>query len=111
MRAYLMAVGSQSGATFVTRNSHGDTAYSGAVGSKLGNWGDYTVYGLDFTLSTADTYTITVTGPAPVTSPSFRVDRARQLYSAALANASLSIKTSVTVETTSLPLFAVRRHI
>src|SRR5215469_9218740 len=87
MRAYLMAVGSKSGATFIVRNSHGDTSYSAAVGSKLGSWGAYTVYGLDFTLSAADTYTITVTGPIPVTSPSFRVDKAEQLYSAALASA------------------------
>ena len=87
MRAYLMAVASQSGATFIVRNSHRETSYSGTVGSKLGSWGDYTVYGLDFSLSTTDTYTITVTGSAPVTSPTFRVDRAEQLYSAALANA------------------------
>jgi endoglucanase len=87
MRAYLMAAGPQPGATFIVRNSHGDSSYSAAVGSKLGRWGDYTVYGLDFTLSAADTYTITVTGAISVTSPSFRVDRAEQLYSAALANA------------------------
>src|SRR5215469_12495546 len=87
MRAYLMAAGSQPGASFVVRNSHGDTSYSAAVGSKLGNWGHYTVYALDFTLSTADTYTIMVTGPIAATSPGFRVDRADQLYSASLANA------------------------
>jgi endoglucanase len=87
MRAYVMAAGSQPGASFVVSNSHGDASYSAAVGSKLGSWGDYTVYALDFTLSAADTYTITVTGPITATSPSFRVDRADQLYSAALANA------------------------
>ena len=87
MRAYLMVAGSQSGASFVVKSSHGDTSYSAAVGSKLGSWGDYTVYALDFTLAAADTYTITVTGPIPATSPSFRVDRADQLYSGALANA------------------------
>jgi endoglucanase len=87
MRAYLMAAGSQPGAAFVIRNSHGVTSYSASVGSKLGSWGDYTVYALDFTLSAADTYTITVTDPIATTSPSFTVDRADQLYSAALANA------------------------
>ena len=87
MRAYLMAPGPQSGARFSVRNSRGDTSYSAAVGPKLGNWGAYTVYALDFTLSTADSYAITVTDPIPATSPNFRVDRAEQLYSAALANA------------------------
>jgi len=87
MRAYVMTASTQPGASFVVRNSHGDTSYSAAVGSKLGSWGDYTVYALDFSLSAADTYTITVTGPMAATSPTFRVDRADQLYSVALANA------------------------
>jgi hypothetical protein len=32
MRAYLMAAASQSGATFIVRNSHRETSYSGTVG-------------------------------------------------------------------------------
>jgi endoglucanase len=86
MRAYFMAPGSQSGTTFIVRNSHGETSYSAAVGSKLGTWGDYTIYSLDFTLSATDVYTITVTGAIQVTSPVFKVDKAEKLYSAALAN-------------------------
>ena len=87
MHAYLMAAASQSAATFIVKNSHGETSYSGSAGSKLGSWGEYTVYSLDFSLSATDTYKITVTGSTPATSPTFRVDRPEQLYSAALANA------------------------
>src|SRR5215469_6148253 len=87
MRAYFMAVGSQSGSKFIVTNSKGETSYSAAVGSILGQWGDYTVYVLDFTLSVPGTYRISVTGATPATSPSFGVDSPAQLYSPALANA------------------------
>jgi endoglucanase len=87
MRAYFMATGSQSGAKFTVKNSDGQTSYSAFVGSKIGTWGDYTVYSLDFILSAAGNYTISVTGPIPASSPAFRVDTPAQLYSAALSNA------------------------
>jgi endoglucanase len=87
IRAYFMTVGSQSGAKFTVRNSDGETSYSAVVGPRLGTWGDYTVYSLDFTLSAAGNYTITVSGAIPAASPAFRVDTPAQLYSAALSNA------------------------
>ena len=87
MRAYFMATASQSGAKFIVKNSDGETSYSAAVGSKVGTWGDYTVYSLDFTLSAAGNYAISVTGAIPASSPAFRVDTPAKLYSAALSNA------------------------
>jgi endoglucanase len=87
IRAYFMTVGSQSGAKFTVRNSDGETSYSAAVGPRLGTWGHYTVYSLDFTLSAAGKYSITVSGAIPVASPAFRVDTPARLYSEALSNA------------------------
>src|SRR5271166_1531633 len=59
-RAYLMASGSESGATFAVKNSSGTTLYSASVGSSLGKWGTFAdVYALDFdSVSTVGTYTI-----------------------------------------------------
>jgi hypothetical protein len=79
IRAYFMTVGSQSGAKFTVRNSDGETSYSAAVGPRLGTWGHYTVYSLDFTLSAAGKYSITVSGAIPVASPAFRVDTPARL--------------------------------
>jgi len=87
MRAFLMATGSESGAKFSIKNSDGETLYSAAIGSGLGTWGGYTVYPVDFTLSTAGTYAITVTGPISATSPSFRIATPEKLYATALASA------------------------
>jgi endoglucanase len=87
MRAFLMASGSESGAQFAVKNSHGEAVHAAAIGAGLGRWGKYTVHALDFTVATPDTYTITVTGPFPAASPSFRVETPVHLYSAALANA------------------------
>jgi endoglucanase len=87
IRAYLMATDSESGAHFALKNSHGEAVHSAAIGVGLGTWGKYTVYSLDFTVATPDTYTVTVTGPSPAVSPSFRVDTPANLYSAALTNA------------------------
>ena len=56
-RAYLMTRASGS-AKFSIIDSSGATAASGSVGALLGAWGHYSVYPIDFTLSTHDTYTI-----------------------------------------------------
>jgi endoglucanase len=87
MRAYLMTTSAVSGVSFAVKNSGGQTVASGSAGSKLGAWGTYSVYPIDFNLSAADTYTIAVSGPVSATSPMFRVDTAANLYTAALANA------------------------
>jgi len=88
-RAYLMASGAETGATFAVKNSSGTTVYSAAVGTSLGAWGTFTsVYALDFdSVSTAGTYTISVASPIAATSPAFKIDAAANLYATPLANA------------------------
>src|SRR5258708_9105668 len=95
-RAYLMASGSESGATFAVKNSAGSTVYSAAVGSSLGAWGTFTsVYALDFDpVSTAGTYTISVASPIAATSPAFKIDTGANLYATPLANALYYYETS-----------------
>src|SRR5947209_659165 len=90
-RAYLMASGTETGATFVIKNSSGTTVFGPtAIGVNLGSWsGGYPdVYALDFNnFVTAGTYTISVSGPiAATTSPSFKIDTGANVYGTALAN-------------------------
>src|SRR5258708_38671490 len=72
-RAYLMAAGSEAGATFLLQNSSGVTVYSAPVGSSLGAWGSFTnVYPVDFdSVTTAGTYTLSVATPIAAGSPRF----------------------------------------
>jgi len=95
-RAYLMASGAETGATFAVKNSSGTTVYSAAVGASLGTWGTFTnVYALDFdSVSTAGTYTISVASPIAATSPTFKIDTAANLYATPLANALYYYETS-----------------
>jgi endoglucanase len=86
MRAYLMTTSAVSGVTYVMKNSGGSTVATGSAGAKLGSWGNYSVYPIDFVLSAPDTYTITVSGPVSATSPGFRVDTPANLYTTPLAN-------------------------
>lgn len=89
-RAYLMASGAETGATFSVRNANGATVASGAIGPSLGSWNSSypDVYALDFDSVTASgTYTIAVSGPIAATSPSFAVNTAATLYATALSNA------------------------
>lgn len=89
-RAYLMASGSESGATFSVKNSSGTTIFGPtAIGSSLGSWSSTypDVYTLDFDpLSTAGTYTISVSGPIAASSPSFLIDTAANVYTTPLSN-------------------------
>jgi endoglucanase len=88
-RAYLMASTAETGAVFSVKNASGATVYSVLVGANLGKWStSYPhVYALDFNpVTTAGTYTITVTGPIAATSPSFAIGTGTSLYSGALAN-------------------------
>ena len=89
-RAYLMASGSESGATFAVKNSSGATVFGpAAIGATLGSWSSRypDVYALDFdTLSSAGTYTITVSGPIAASSPSFSIDTAANIYTTPLSN-------------------------
>jgi endoglucanase len=86
-RAYLMATGSESGAIFHVVNAHGESVFSSVIGAKLGVWGKFTVYALDFKVGAAGAFTIEVNGPVPATSPGFRIGASEQLYSQGLANA------------------------
>ncbi len=86
MRAYLMTSAAVSGVSFSVKNSGGRIVASGSAGARLGAWGTYSVYPIDFTLAAADTYTVSVSGPVSATSPAFRVDTPANLYSTPLAN-------------------------
>jgi endoglucanase len=84
-RAYLTTTAAVSGVNFSITNSGGTIVASGSIGATLGAWGSYTVYPIDFTLSAADTYTISVSG-VKATTTSFRVDTPVNLYTTPLAN-------------------------
>ncbi len=89
-RAYLMSSVPQTGAAFTVTDQAGTTVFSGQVGANLGKWSNSfpNVYALDFdSFTTAGTYTISVSGPVPASSPTFRIDTGAGLYSEALANA------------------------
>ena len=88
-RAYLMASGVETGATFAVKNSGGTTLLSGPIGANLGSWSNSypDVYALDFsTVTAAGTYTIIVSGPIAASSPTFKIDSAANVYSNPLAN-------------------------
>src|SRR5215469_3129247 len=89
-RAYLLASGSESGATFSVKNSSGTTVFGpAAISANLGSWSSRypDVYGLDFdTLTTAGTYTISVSGPIAASSPSFSIGTAANVYTTPLSN-------------------------
>jgi endoglucanase len=89
-RAYLMASGAETGATLSVKNAGGTTVYSAPIGANLGSWSSSypDVYALDFdSVTTAGTYTIAVSGPIAASSPTFAIDTAANVYSAALSNA------------------------
>ncbi|HEV8653487.1 MAG TPA: glycoside hydrolase family 9 protein [Actinomycetes bacterium] len=90
-RAYLMASTAETGATFSVNNASGTTVFSAPIGANLGSWSSAypNVYALDFNnaVATTGTYTISVSGPVPATSPSFRVDTGANVYATPLANA------------------------
>src|SRR5881227_123291 len=88
-RAYLMASGVETGATFAVKNSGGTTLFSGPIGANLGSWSNSypDVYALDFsTVTAAGTYTIIVSGPIAASSPTLKIDSAANVYSNPLAN-------------------------
>ncbi len=88
-RAYLIASGVETGATFSVRNGS-TSVFTGSIGADLGSWSNtYShVYALDFDAVTApgSAYTIEVTGPIAASSPTFRVDTGANLYAGAIAN-------------------------
>ena len=90
-RAYLLASGVETGATFVIKNSSGATVFGPAsIGSNLGSWSSRypDVYALNFDnfVPAGGTFSISVSGPIAATSPNFKIDTASNVYSTALAN-------------------------
>jgi endoglucanase len=89
-RAYLMASVAETGATFSVRNASGDPVFSAPIGANLGSWSSTysNVYALDFdAVAAPGSYTISVSGPVPATSPSFGIDTGASVYATPLANA------------------------
>jgi endoglucanase len=87
-RAYLMASGSETGATFSLKNTSGTTVFGpAAIGERLGSWSSRyrDIYALDFdSLVTPGTYLIKVEGPISASSPGFKIDTAANLYATPL---------------------------
>ena len=86
-RAYLMAKGSETGASFDVEDSFGRSVFSSPVGAQLGQWGGFAVYALDFPANCAGIFIIKVHGRFPAESPGFRIDTAQKLYSQGIRNA------------------------
>src|SRR5437764_6798280 len=89
-RAYLMASGAETGATFVIKNSSGSTVFGpSAIGANLGSWSTAypDIYAVDFdSFVTPGTYTISVSGSIAASSPTFKIDTAANVYSGALGH-------------------------
>src|SRR5258708_9123000 len=87
-RAYLMTSSASAGTSFSVLNSSGSPVFSAAIGADQGKWGTFGhVYALDFdAVTTAGTYTISVSGAITAVSVSFRIDSGANLYSTPLAN-------------------------
>jgi endoglucanase len=88
-RAYLMSSRSESGRPFTLRSAEGADVFNGVVGTSLGPWSKRFgyVYALDFdTVQAPGSYTLSVAGRAPASSPVFAIAPAQQLYETPLAN-------------------------
>jgi len=85
-RAYVMTTTALASARFKVLNSSGTAVASGTVGATTGTWRKFKVYPIDFTITGAGTYTISVTGPVSATSAKFTIDTPANLYAKALGN-------------------------
>jgi endoglucanase len=94
-RAYLMSAKRETGATFTVANGEGDSVFSATVGASpsgddgAGAWSKRFkyVYPLDFdAVQTPGTYTVSVAGPEPASSPAFAIGSPQSLYERPLAN-------------------------
>lgn len=89
-RAYLMATGVETSASFHIKNASGATVFSAPLGANLGSWSSAfpNIYALDFdAVTTPGTYTIVTSGSIPGSSPRFTIDTASNVYASALSNA------------------------
>jgi len=85
-RAYLMTTSIIKGLPFTVNNAGGSVVASGTVGSRLGTWGLYYVYPIDFNVTNAGQYTISVSGSVSSKSPVFTIGTMQNIYSNLLAN-------------------------
>ena len=91
-RAYLLASVPETGATFARLERLDDGVHRLRRSPTCGRWSTTFphVYALDFdAVTTPGTYTIAVTGPAPATSPPFRIDAGPAVDAQAIANAAV----------------------
>ena len=86
VRMYLMSQAARKGSTFAVKKSSGEEISSGTLGEPGSSWGKFNVYPIDFTISAAGSYTLSVPGPQPVSSD-FIVGTPAQLYAQPLNNA------------------------
>ncbi len=88
-RAYVMSSGEISGAPFSVSSTGGTNVLSGILGAPLGSWNPRFghVYAIDFDrVQRPGTYTVSVGGRAPASSPPFQIRPASALYETPLAN-------------------------
>ena len=89
-RAYLMSARDLTGTAFQVQTTQGAVVLAGTVGTSLGSWStrfDH-VYALDFDgVQTPGTYTISLAGRTPMSSPVFAIAAAQSLFEAPLTNA------------------------
>jgi endoglucanase len=85
VRMYLMSQSAQTGSTFAVKKSSGEEVVAGTIGKPGRTWGKFNVYPMDFTISAAGIYTVSLSGPRPVSSP-FTVGTPGQLYAQPLNN-------------------------
>ena len=86
VRMFLMSKGPQRAPKFTVKKSTGEEVVTGTVGDTRGTWGKFNLYPIDFTIPTAGTYTVSVSGTRPISS-TFTVDAPAQLYAQPLNNA------------------------
>ncbi len=89
-RAYLISHRDEAGATFSVRSTGGSVLYSASVGPSLGSWSSRFahVYPLDFdAVQSPGSYTLSLGGHAPASSPAFAIAPAAALYEPAIVNA------------------------
>jgi endoglucanase len=88
-RAYVMANVPEAGALFTLVDDDGRVKLRAPIGAELGSWNDAFphVYAVDFDgVRQPGSYTITVVGPGPATSPPFTIDTAANVYRDVIAN-------------------------
>ena len=86
VRMYLMSQAAKKGSAFAVKKSSGEEILSGTVSEPGGTWGKFNVYPIDFTILAAGSYTVSLSGPLPVSS-AFIVGTPAQLYAQPLNNA------------------------